>query len=88
MEEIRYPAHDDTERKELFVVLHNKTVWKNVFFTSEEQAFNAVTMFHKGQKFNRQGKTLVGKSQGHRFTVHTVLEYTKMDDIRYCQEWG
>lgn len=86
-EKIRYPEELD-ERKELFVVQHAQGVWKNVFFKSQDQAFNTVQMFHKGQVFKKQGMVMISSTTNARFTVRPLREYTKMDDIRYYKEWG
>lgn len=87
--EIIHYASDEEPgtREEVFIVLHNHTVWKGMFFKSQDQAFNVIKMFHKHELFDKNGKVLTGKKTGNRFTVYTVKEYLKMDDLKYVHEW-
>lgn len=87
-EDLRFGINEEEILREcVYVVLQNHTIWKKVFFKTREQAANVIKMFNRHDEFKKDGDSLVGKKSGKRFTIYSVQEYTKMDDIKLFREY-
>ncbi len=83
-----FPSLEEFEKNDnrgsLVVVLQNHTVWKKLYFESVAQAHMVVKRFHPKIKFLKDGNALVNEKTGYRFTAYEILQYTKMDDVKFC----
>lgn len=77
-----------TSRRQIYVVINNRTVWKHLFFMKRDKAFDAVKRFY-GRHLEWEQvdddtiKCNKVQAAGTSFKAMTLKEYTNIGDVPY-----